>query len=177
MFLIFRKTIKTIKTMMLGVALLFLSLTAMKSAQAQVSITGTRTGAFTYSFSVFNGTLTDLATFSLDIPANMVLTTLTAPSGFLTAYEQALGRVDFLADTSAFTAGATTTGFSFQSIVLFSPSTYTVLNNNGIEYQQPSSGVVFPGATTLVAAPEPATLTLLALMGIPGAILARRNKK
>jgi hypothetical protein len=112
----------------------------------------------------------------MDIPANTMITNLMAPAGFLSAYEQSIGRLDFLADTSAFTAGATTSGFSFDSATLLSPTTYTALNNNGIEYQQPSTGVTFPGTTVLVAAPEPTTLALIALMGIPGAIITRRQK-
>lgn len=83
-------------------------------ARAQsVLVNGTRTGnagLFTYNFAVTNNTAVDLATFSLSIPVNTSLVSLTAPSGFLAFYEpnpqgdgSVPGSVDFLGDTGTST--------------------------------------------------------------------------
>jgi hypothetical protein len=155
------------------------ALVPSQAAHAQVSVVGNRTGSFTYTFSVINSTSVALAALSLDIPVNSTLTNLTAPTGFFIAYDPnpALdgslpGRVDFLEDADpltlqSFDAFTTIAGFSFESASSFAPSTYVGLNINGTEYQPGPGGVVFPGSTVLVAAPEPGTLSLLALAGLP----------
>jgi hypothetical protein len=166
------------------------ALACLPSAQAQVTVTGTRTGAFVYSFSVFNGTSVPLAALSLDVPANSALTNFTAPTGFFIAYDpnpaldgSVPGRVDFLEDadpltTASFDIFTTIAGFSFQSTSSFAPSTYVALDLSGREYNPNRAGVLFPGTTTLVAAPEPGTLSLLAVVGLPAlALLQRRNRR
>jgi hypothetical protein len=165
-----------------------LVLAPTQKAHAQVQVTGSQTGAFVYSFSVFNDTATPLAVLSLDIPVNTTLTNLTAPTGFFIAYDpnpaldgSVPGRVDFLEDadpltTATFDAFTTISGFSFESTSSFAPSTYVSLDLNGLSYTPSAPGVVFPGTTTLTAAPEPGTLPLLVLAGLPAlALLQRRN--
>ncbi|WP_395089743.1 PEP-CTERM sorting domain-containing protein [Armatimonas sp.] len=167
-----------------------LALIPTQAAQAQVTVTGSQTGAFIYSFSVFNGTPIPLAVLSLDIPVNTMLTNLTAPTGFFIAYDpnpaldgSAPGRVDFLEDadpmtTATFDAFTTIAGFSFESTSTFAPSTYVALDLNGLSYTPNTVGVVFPGTTTLNAAPEPGTLSLFVLAGLPAlALLQRRNRR
>ena len=171
------------------VSVTLLALVPIQTAHAQVDITGTRTGAFVYTFSVFNGSNATLAALSLDIPVNSVLTNLMAPTGFLITYDAdpALdgslpGRVDFLEDADpltpqAFDVFTTISGFSFESVSSFAPSTYVSLDLNGTTYLPPPGGVTFPGMTTLTAAPEPGTLALITLAGVPAALLLRRNRR
>ncbi len=172
---------------LVGVTLL--ALIPIQTAHAQVDITGTRTGAFVYTFSVFNGGAAPLAALSLDIPVNSALTNLIAPTGFLIVYDAdpALdgslpGRIDFLEDADPFTPqsfdiATLISGFSFESTSSFAPSTYESLDINGMSYVPPPGGVIFPGTTTLTAAPEPGTLALLTLAGLPTALLLRRNRR
>lgn len=171
---------------LVGVTLL--ALVPIQTAHAQVDVTGTRTGAFVYTFSVFNGSAATLAALSLNIPVNSVLTNLMAPTGFLITYDAdpALdgslpGRVDFLEDADpltpqAFDVFTTISGFSFESVTSFAPSTYVSLDVNGMSYVPPPGGVTFPGTTTLTA-PEPGTLALITLAGVPAALLLRRNRR
>lgn len=164
------------------VTLTGITLLPSQIAHAQVSIVGTRTGSlgsFTYSFDIINNTSVDLAALSLDIPTNSILTNFVAPTGFFIAYDpnpaldgSLAGRVDFLEDADpltpqTFAAFSTIMGFRFDSATSFSPSTYVGLNINGAAYQPGPGGVVFPGTTVLVTAPEPGTLSLMALAGIP----------
>ncbi|WP_309714220.1 PEP-CTERM sorting domain-containing protein [Armatimonas sp.] len=171
------------------VSVTLLALVPLQAAHAQVNVTGTRTGSFVYTFSVFNGSNATLAALSLDIPVNSTLTNLVAPTGFLIAYDAnpALdgslpGRVDFLEDADPFTLQAfdmltTISGFSFESGSSFAPSTYVGLDINGTSYLPPPGGVTFPGVTVLTAAPEPGTLALITLAGVPAALLLRRNRR
>lgn len=156
-------------------------------ARAQsVLVNGTRTGnagLFTYNFAVTNNTAVDLVTFSLSIPVNTSLVSLTAPSGFLAFYEpnpqgdgSVPGSVDFLGDTGTIAPRTTLPGFSFQSTSAFTPFSLTLLDINGRSYMASGSAVNFPGITTIVAAPEPGTLGLLILASVPVAAVARRRR-
>lgn len=158
---------------------------AIGSARAQVFIEGSTSfdaGFFTYSFSVFNNTPVDLATFSLNVPVNSDLVNLSAPVGFLAFYEPnpgldgtIPGRVDFLADTQTIPSLGTVGGFSFQSPSLFTPSGFEALDLNGVQFTPPGA-TNFPGTTALIAAPEPSTLGFLALGGaLPFGMAALRR--
>lgn len=187
---------RSVRPVFLATALTLTCFAAASSqAQAQVTVTGSRTGvvgAFTYSFDIFNGTAQTLAFVSLDIPANTLLTNFVSPTGFFTDYAanpaqdgSVPGNIVFAEDFDDTTlqtfAPFTTVGtFRFDSPTLFTPSSFTALDVNGVIYQ--SNVINFPGTTVLTngaaaAAPEPGTLGLLALSGVPAATLFVRRRR
>jgi hypothetical protein len=143
--------------------------TAMLTVQALVTPVG---GNFEYDITIDNGLSEDVSIVSLvDAPLSdpLIDPTLTSPAGYLASYDDGLGFVDFLEDTSSFAAGTVVAGFSFTSTsgpgagVFASFEALTVL------------GDFVSGTVEVTLVPEPGT-TLLVALGLLGLALPRGRR-
>jgi hypothetical protein len=158
--------------------LLWMFLLVSSTARASVLVEATVTplvGSFLYEISIENATVEDLAIVSIsDAPIGdpLIGPSLVVPVGFLASYDGGLGFVDFVADTSDFFAGTTTSGFRFESLsgpgIYF--STFEALSVNGNAY----SGLI----SVRGEVPEPASLMIwagLSLVAV-GCLRGRRKR-
>jgi hypothetical protein len=130
-------------------------------------------GLYHYNYAISNTTPDDV--FLIDVPVPRGLATvmnLTAPVGFLTAYDSGLGLVSFLENTARFTS-TPLSGFAFDSPNAPGAASFqaTVLNSS-------TGGVYTQSGPTTAPVPEPGYSAVLALL-LPGLALvgARRQKE
>jgi len=153
----------------LPIRTILLTLTALAglrpfSVQA-FTIDGTQqpiAGGYHYEFTIDNTSgPQEVAIITLDAPLGdpLIGGSLTTPAGFLGNYDGGLGLVDFLGDTSLFSAGSITSGFSFDSAG--SPpaffSTFTALD---------VTGGVLTGTINFTSVPEAGSTFLPACLGL-----------
>ena len=128
-------------------------------------------GLYHYDYSIANNTASDL--FDLDInvaPGLNTVQNLTAPAGFMATNDTGLGIVDFLEDTSSFTA-VPLSGFAFDSPLPPQSSTFDA------NLADPNSNItVVSGQVIAPQVPEPGTLAL-ALLAAPGLLLTVRRRR
>lgn len=135
-------------------------------------------GIFTYNFSVTNLTLFTLVDVNVTVPTGVgSVSNLSAPTGFQITFDPGLGLVDFLADADPatpqdFVSGSTVSGFLFDSSVLLVAPPFNALDDQGNSYN--GTVIITPA---VAAAPEPGTLSLLALSGVAIAALAARRRR
>jgi hypothetical protein len=123
-----------------------------------VSATVTPNGAsFDYDYTVTNLTGFDLPVLDIVVRAGTTISSLSAPAGFLSAYDSGLGLVSFLEDSNVF-GSIPLSGFMFDSPVPPGPTTFTAnlldANANLITSSGPTTGpavVPEPGFAPLLA--------------------------
>ncbi len=151
-----------------------LALVAIPRANAQVVVTGfyNRVGAsYLYNFQVANKSGLDISTigaiYGVELPAPVISNIVQVP-GFTFDVDSITGSIDFVEDTSVFTANQTVGGFRLTSSKLLNVTSVTGLNSNSTP---------FVGSYAAVAVPEAGTLplTLLAGSALFGAIVVRRR--
>jgi hypothetical protein len=105
------------------VSILVLLASGPLAAHGAVSVEGTVVplggGVFSYSYSVTNTEAEALSIVSItDSPLGdpLIQATLDAPLGFAAIYDDGLGIVDFIEDSSAFEPFTTVSPFTFQSL-------------------------------------------------------------
>ena len=131
------------------------------------------TGSYRYDVSVQNTGPEDYVIVSIpDAPLAdpLIDPSLAGPAGFLTAYDDGLGFVDFLENTDLFAAGSVSGPFSFESLA--GPgqafSTFEALTTVGSSTAGPIQWVVVP---------EPAAATVAVALGLlSGALIWRRRR-
>jgi hypothetical protein len=127
--------------------------------EIMVSATVTPNGAsFNYDYTVTNLTGFDLPVLDINVGTGATISGLSAPDGFMSAYDSGLGLVSFLEDSNVF--GSTPlSGFMFDSLVAPGPTTFTATlldaNANLITSSGPTTGPA--------AVPEPGFAPLLAI--------------
>lgn len=161
-----------------GRVLALLALLAAPAASAQLSVDATVEplgGSYRYDFTVTNPGPDEyvlVSFYSAPVGDALITSTLTAPGGFLALYDDGLGIVDFLEDTSYFTAGSTAGFFSFES--LSGPGSFfdvfVALDLGGNPFTGPVNVTVVPEAGTLAAG---AGLALLAGAAVRRRLFAR----
>lgn len=157
-----------------GLLVAFAAIALSHNVQALLMVNSTAAdiggGKFHWDFSVTNTGPTDFVIVSLDTAPMFdpfIDGSLTTPSGFLAAYDEMLGIVDFLEDSMTFAAGTTAEFFSFDAGVGPIASffdVFTAIDLNGGIVQGP------------VGVPEPMTLSLLAAGGLLAGFAAPKRK-
>ena len=143
-------------------------------AHAQVSapvVTLLGNGLYHYDYSITNTSADDL--FDVDIqvmPGAGVVTNVSAPVGFMTAYDSGLGLVSYLEDTSLFTA-APLSGFTYDSGLAPMTSTFNA------NFAPLAGGITTTTGSTVAAVPEPGSIALFASMGAVAGFAARRKRR
>jgi hypothetical protein len=142
-----------------AVTLLFASVLANAATITVTPDVTLSNGLYHYAYSITNNTPDDA--FLIDIPvaaSPSSIENLTAPSGFMAAFDSGLGLVSFLENSSVFSS-TPESGFSFDSLegpgsVLFEASVFS--NSTSLIY-------TVSGAT-LAPVPEPRWLPALGLL-------------
>ena len=136
---------------------------AARHASAQVTVNpaiSTAAGVSTFDYTIDNGTANDLAIVSIAVPALPgAVFDLVTPAGFLASFDSGTGFVDFLADSSSFSAGSSLSGFKYSSTFEPGQSTFSALD---------VLGSPFSGPTVAAAVPEPGAAAWLGLLGLTG---------
>ena len=148
---------------------MWLSQAARADLMLSPSITSSN-GVYTYDYSIWNNTSSDLALVNLYVPVGVdQIMNLMTPAGFLGAYDSGLGIVTFLSDTSTITSDFHGDGFSFQSNDAPGTISTSALTINGQTLQGTTTGPV----------PEPGSLAMLAGVGsvLAGSCLRSRSKR
>lgn len=160
----------------LGLASLLYALVVPNSAHAaSLTVTPTTTSSgdlFHYDYTISNNTTTDFSLVTIDVAAQPdAIKNLVTPNGFLSNFDAGLGLLDFGGeDSPGFTAGATFTGFAFDSPFQPSSSSFTALGLDANE-----NPVTLTGRTLApTAVPEPSSLVGLAL--VPSLLLFRQKR-
>lgn len=165
------RTLRKLPRQAASVCLVAFVMATVGAAHAQVAVTPaitTAAGISTFDYTIDNATANDLAIVSISVPAIPgAVFDLTTPAGFLASFDSGTGFVDFLADTSSFTAGSSLSGFKFSSAFKPGPSTFSALDVLGSS---------FSGPTTSAAVPEPTSAVWLSLLALSGLshLFARR---
>lgn len=157
-----------------GGALAALALAAVPAARAQLSVDALVEplgGSFRYGFTVNNAGPDDyllVTIYNAPLGDALITSTLAAPLGFQAAYDDGLGLVDFVEDTSFFAAGTSAGLFSFES--LSGPSSFfdvfVALDPLGRE---------FTGNVNVRVVPEAGTVTAGAALGALALVAFRRR--
>jgi len=160
----------------LGLASLVYALVVPNGAQAaSLTVTPTTTARgdlFHYDYTISNNTDTDFSLVTIDVAAQpSAIQNLVTPNGFLSNFDAGLGLLDFGGEYSpGFTAGATFSGFAFDSPFQPEASSFTALRLDANE-----NPVTLAGQTLApTAVPEPSSLVGLAL--VPGLLLFRQKR-
>ena len=162
-------------TRLLGAAGALCALSAAPAARSQqvVPVVAFNNAVYHYAYTVTNNTPDDLFDLTIHVaPGVGMVQNLTAPAGFMTSYDSGLGLVDFLEDTSNFTA-TPLSGFAFDSPLAPQQSTFDANLTDGNGNISTLSG---PVLAPLAAVPEPGTLAL-ALLAAPSLILIARRRR
>lgn len=147
------------KAMALSILVASLSQAAPVTVSPVVTLSGS---LFHYNYTITNGTGLDVPVIDINVARGTgIISNLTAPVGFLTAYDSNLGLVSFLENTALFGA-APLSGFAFDSPLPARASSFTATF---------ADGSVMSGAT-LAPVPEP---TAISLFGAGGILLAVRR--
>lgn len=127
--------------------------------------------AFQYDYTVTNMTGLDLPVLDIAVGSGATISGLTAPAGFMSAYDPVLGLVSFLEDSLVF--GTTPiSGFLFDSPIGPSPTTFTAtLLDANFDVSTMSGPTIGPVAAASTI-PEPGSAYLLA--GAACLLLLRR---
>lgn len=161
-------------------ALLFAALGVCDVARGQqVLVPGSvsqfnATTGFTYSYSVSNFTMMDLAVITIPANSNSALMNLTAPTGFLITFDSGNGLFSFLEDNNqntpqTFAPGSTVSGFSFTSFYAPGTATFDALDISGNDYM---GNTIAPTN----AVPEPTSVALVLVgFAFAGGIFVRRR--
>ena len=150
-----------------------LSLASIAQAQiptvsAAVTLSG---GLYHYNYTFTNNSLNDLFDISIHVPTGPgAILNLSAPTGFVAAYDSGLGLVDFLEDSSTFATGVPVSGFLFDSKV--QPGLGTIdaltLDSNG--------NIVTTSFRGVTATPEPGSIALFGAFITAGAFAIRKAR-
>lgn len=160
----------------LGLASLLYALVVPSSVHAAsltvTPMTTSNGGLFHYDYTISNDTTTDFSLVTIEVAARPdAVQNLVIPNGFLSSFDASLGLLDFGgADSPGFTAGATFSGFAFDSPLQPEASSFTALRLDANE-----NPVTLTGQTLApTAVPEPSSLVGLAL--VPSLLLFRRKR-
>lgn len=159
----------------LGLVSLLYVLVVPNSAQAAtLTVTPTTSSGdlFHYDYTISNNTTTDFSLITIDVAAQPdAIQNLVTPNGFLSNFDAGLGLLDFGGeDSPGFTAGATFSGFAFDSPLQPEASSFMALRLDANE-----NPVTLTGLTLApTAVPEPSSLVGLAL--VPSLLLFRRKR-
>lgn len=145
------------------------------ASHAALFLNGTVTplaGSFRYDLSVQNTGPEDYVLVSItDAPLAdpLIDPSLSGPAGFLTAYDDGLGFVDFLEDTDLFAAGSVSGPFSFESLAGPGPA-FSI-------FEAYTTGLdLTTGRIQWTVVPEPAAATAIVALGLlSGALIWRRR--
>ena len=149
-------------------------------SHAAVTITSNVTfnatlSSYTYSYTVSNsGTGVDLAVIDIPIGPTVILTDLTAPSGFgIISDGDPVSLVSFFEDNNpgtlqTFGPDTSVTGFSFVSTAAPSLVTFSAMDANGDTFTGTTQSAV-------ITVPEPSPLLLLGMTALPLALIRCRR--
>jgi hypothetical protein len=162
-----------------------LAVAAAPASAQSVDVFGTLapvTGGFNYELNVTyinpSQPLDTLALVTVAVPAVPgAVQNLNPPTGFLMAFDAAFGTLDFGEDTDPLTPQQFLAGTTQGSFRFFSPNDLTGATFTTLGGAQDFSGVIRLGSVS--NAPEPASVTLLALgvLGGAGVAVARRRRR
>jgi hypothetical protein len=152
---------------------LFLAVSALACASS-ISVEATVTpgsGVFHYEYSMANTTADDVLLIDIPVPADpLAVRSLTAPSGFLAAFDSGLGLVSFLDDTALFGATAQA-GSSYDSLYVPGPVTFQGTAVTADEILHTLKGA------TVAPVSEPGYLAPLALLSAATLAVAHFNRR
>jgi hypothetical protein len=153
---------------------LFVGITSMITSQASVIITSSfnlnsGTNLYTYSYSVENTGIQDLALVSIPASATASVFGISSPAGFSLTFDPFLGFISLFEDSDLFTnqsfaSGSTTSPFQFTSALAPGSVTYTAFDVGGNEFT----------GLAVAPIPEPSALLLTSLTLIAAATRRRR---
>ncbi len=145
-----------------------LSVAYLPAATISVTPSITPNGAlFHYNYSITNGSGQDVPVIDIVVTKGVsTILNLSAPSGFLFAYDSGLGLVSFLEDTGTFGPFALS-GFAFDSPLPGRPSAYVATFADGSTTSGPTTAPV----------PEPGALLLLGSSLVAGALWRGAREK
>jgi hypothetical protein len=139
---------------------LLLGITSVITSQASVIITSsfilnTGTNLYTYSYSVENTGIQDLALVSIPASATAGVFGISSPAGFSLTFDPFLGFISLIEDSDLFTgqsfaSGSTTSPFQFTSALAPGSVTYTAFDVGGNEFT----------GSAVAPIPEPSALLL-----------------
>jgi hypothetical protein len=146
---------QNLRALCAALALFAVSATVHATLIVTLDVTPSGAGLFHYDVEVTNTGVTDVALVSLSAPIGdaAIGASLVAPAGFLALYDDLLGFIDFVEDSSAFAAAGTVQGFGFDSANAFASGFFDVFTAIDI------AGRVVDGHVSLV--PEPGGLSLV----------------
>jgi hypothetical protein len=160
-------------TSRLATAVALVCFTSTLAMAGSITVTPTITamaGIFHYDYSIANTTPNDVFLIDIPVPPSATaIQNLTAPAGFVSAFDSGLGLVSFLENTSLF-GSIPMGGFAFDSALAPGMATFQasfVNSTGGIE--------TFSGAT-MAPVPEPGSMGLLA-MSMLALMLGRRHRR
>lgn len=131
------------------------------TATVDIFVTDIGMGVFQYDLTIRNTGMEDISIISInDAPLNesIIGSSLQSPPDFLASYDPGLGVIDFVENTSTFTAGSVNPGFTFQSA---SAPDVAFQNLSGFT----SLGESVTVTTNTVPEPSAALLTAAGILG------------
>jgi PEP-CTERM motif len=153
---------------------LLLGVASVVTSQAAVTINSSfnldsGTNLYTYSYSVENTGLTDLALISIPANSSANIAGVLAPTGFSLVFDSFQGSINLLEDSDLFTdqsfaSGSIVSPFQFTSALAPATVTFTAFDVEGNEFT----------GSAVAPIPEPSSLLLVGLALLP--VSARRRR-
>lgn len=153
----------------------FLMASVLSAVNAQVIVSPVVTfssGLYNYNYTITNNSTDDLFDLSIHVPAQATaIKNLSAPAGFISAFDPGLGLVDYLEDTSTFALGVPISGFKFSSPYapvagIFDANLFTT-----------SGSINTFSGKTVAPAPEPGSIALLGAGAVASGLLFNRFRR